>query len=246
MIKSLKINDAKNCPLPWISKVFSNDMKFEFKKGLNILFGPSGSGKSALLSLIATYFHCKQGGIQKLTIKSLNEFKNVDIALSAVTIEHNSNPVLYFASHETPGLNYGTFDHDFFTAGVRNTLVKCSSGQKTLNKFVHLFDSKSNENNNFDIKHKNADKVKHFLFNSTLEDDVEHVPTILFDEPELSLDPLLQKSMWDNQILNQKFQIIVASHSYFAVKAFMKDDVNVIHMGNDDTYLQRVKNCYNL
>jgi hypothetical protein len=250
MIKSITFNNIEKCPLPWVSKAFKNGTKIEFEPGINLLLGPIGTGKSALLSLIATYFHCKQGGFQCLTDQSMQDLKNIEDSLNAVSFEHDGYMIKYFAPFETHGLIGGgaAFDFDFFDAGVRNCMMKCSNGQKSLDRFVQTFKSVTPFDKLKNFRHKNIDIIKEFLFKSTLSNlDFNPIPTALFDEPELSLDPLLQEIFWKKQVLNQKnIQFVIASHSYFAIKTSLRKDVNVINFGDDKEYLQKVKKSYQL
>lgn len=51
MIQSIEIKNNENLPINYVSDLdsFRNGIKYEFKKGINIIVGKNGSGKSTLL-----------------------------------------------------------------------------------------------------------------------------------------------------------------------------------------------------
>lgn len=54
MIRSLEILDSKNTFLKWLGNVeaLSTPRKFEFKPGLNVIWGRNGAGKSTIIRRI--------------------------------------------------------------------------------------------------------------------------------------------------------------------------------------------------
>lgn len=63
MIYKLSIKDPAKTPVRWLAKVdaIQQQRVFEFKPGLNILWGRNGSGKTSLIKVLARLFHCEQG-----------------------------------------------------------------------------------------------------------------------------------------------------------------------------------------
>lgn len=58
MIEKVIINDNTLTPYNYISKVFNNGDEFTFEKGINVIIGPNGTGKTTLLNLIKHYTFC--------------------------------------------------------------------------------------------------------------------------------------------------------------------------------------------
>lgn len=57
MVTKVVINDNKNTPIEYLSdlRTFKNGKTFEFKRGVNIIVGKNGCGKTTLLNLIRKY-----------------------------------------------------------------------------------------------------------------------------------------------------------------------------------------------
>ena len=75
MIYKLDILDAAKTPVPWLLSVeaFKKPCTFEFKPGLNVLWGRNGSGKTSLTKVLARLFHCEQGNQPIVTQESLSD-----------------------------------------------------------------------------------------------------------------------------------------------------------------------------
>jgi predicted ATPase len=75
MIYKLNIKDSAKTPVQWLAKVDALKQRsvFEFKPGLNILWGCNGSGKTSLTKVLARLFHCEQGNHPLVTHESLQQ-----------------------------------------------------------------------------------------------------------------------------------------------------------------------------
>lgn len=261
MIRSIKIVNPAKAPLKWVAEVpaLAKSQKFEFKPGLNILWGKNGSGKSTLIKLLARLTHCEQGGSTQITFDSLRElfatrFDNIDEDLQAILasleFDHDGQCVRYFDPSAAVGLKHGAFDDDFFTMGVMNTMFKGSSGQTTMFRFdkilKELIEGKVPE-----IKHKiqrvdyETSRNKELAAaEAFLKGAGECGPvTVLLDEPERSYDLTHQVAIW--RFLRgaaKKVQIIAASHSFFALQL---PEANYITM-DDPKYLEDSSGCLKL
>lgn len=233
MISKITINDYKNVPIKWWSKIesLSTIKELTFTRGLNIFWGKNGSGKSSILRLIAKMFHAEQGRYSFVSSESMSELfgfssakkDTTNTVLNSVSIEHDNQGLMYFDPDHRPGLIGGMagFDYDFMDAGMSSIFSKGSSGQLNVHNVSSLLtnikEAKPTQpvykvSSKYD---KRVDKVKEF-FKGSLPDGP---PTFLLDEMDRSVDMPYQLGLW--RFLQEKSktcQIIVASHSPFAVE----------------------------
>lgn len=234
MIYQLDILDPSKTPVKWLSSVeaLKAPRTFEFKPGLNVLWGRNGAGKTTLTKVLARLFHCEQGNQPYVTQESLSElvgggFDDVDVE-RGVKVTHDGQGVRHFDPGHAVGLTGGgaAFDWDFGTDGLANAMFKGSAGQTTMFRFDRLVNeiiagevpevewklSRGRLNSTWDKRAKVAA--------SFLEANAERgQPTILLDEPERSYDLNAQVGVW--RLLRayaDEVQFIVASHSLFALK----------------------------
>lgn len=240
MIHSLQITDPKATPITWWGKVeaLAHPRTFEFKPGLNILWGRNGSGKSTLIKLFAMLFHCEQSGSPVLTETSIsNLFSSLSISqqrkpesvLAGIKVDHDGQGVQFFDPSKAAGLSHGgaAFDWDFGMEGVLNATYKGSAGQTTMYRFDRLLNSLVHREpappleRRLDMDRVNALwKERILAANLILEGKGEKgPPTILLDEPERSYDLPTQVSLWRFlRAAAGTHQIIVASHSLWALR----------------------------
>lgn len=239
MIRSFEIHDPTNTSVDWMAKVpaLSKPRKFEFKPGLNILWGKNGSGKSTLIKALARLLHCEQGSVPTLSQNSIREMfdrrrslTDPDMAAftKAMTLDHDGQGVRYFDPSVAVGLIGGGagFDDDFFGMGVANVMFKGSAGETTMFRFDKLVaeiikgdvpdvDRKISASRVNDLWAARVNTAESFLKGSG---DLGP-PTVLLDEPERSYDIPHQYGIWRFiRALSSKIQFIVASHSFFALR----------------------------
>ena len=233
MIYKLTIKDPNQTPVPWFGKVeaFAKPRSFEFKPGLNILWGRNGTGKTTLTKLLARFFHCEQGNRSVVTQDSLNTLvggglNDFDIA-KAVQVEHDGQNVRHFDPGHAVGLMGGmaAFDWDFGHEGMMNATFKGSAGQTTMYRFDNLLTEiiagivpkiewmmKRSEVNS--LWEKRIDRAAALLKANAKKGP----PTFLLDEPERSYDLNAQAGLWRMlRAYSDEVQLIVASHSLFAL-----------------------------
>lgn len=236
MIYKLHIKDPSKTPVPWLAKVVALKQQrvFEFKPGLNILWGRNGSGKTSLTRVLARLFHCEQGNHPLVTEESLRRLVG-DSTLEAADIQkglqvvHDGQGVRHFDPGSAVGLMGGlaAFDWDFGSEGLSNAMFKGSAGQTTLFRFNRLAEEIvasevpkvawkfPRERTGKDTWGQRVRLAARLLEGSATRGQ----PTILLDEPERSYDLNTQISIWRFlRSYSDQIQFIVASHSLFALK----------------------------
>lgn len=235
MIYALRIKDPAKTPVKWLPQVpaLQQPRTFEFKPGLNILWGRNGSGKTSLTKILARLFHCEQGNQPLVTQESLSTLVGGDLRedvniKAGVEIDHDGQGVRHFDPGHAVGLMGGgaAFDWDFGKEGIINTLFKGSAGQTTMFRFDRLIneivEGKIPEVEWKFPRARNsplwADRVKLAAF--FLKGRRERgQPTITLDEPERSYDLSAQVGVWRFlRAYADQVQFIVAPHSLCALK----------------------------
>jgi len=74
-LDSRKKHTRKNSVIPWWSDVpkLKNRVSIKFKPGLNILWGPNGTGKTTVIEALSRTLCCSQGGRQLLSVNALSD-----------------------------------------------------------------------------------------------------------------------------------------------------------------------------
>jgi len=227
MIHKLLISDPERTPIEWWPKVdaFRGKSSFAFGPGLNVLWGPNGSGKSTLLRLLARLTHCEQGGVPKVTKTSLSEFRGRrssdghDLLLDGVALEADGQPVHFFDPTRAVGLLGGGFDDDFFAEGMQYSLHgrKTSSGQQVTQAFARILHSATTLSSVPWQAHKPATADRDFATKWIVPEGSPGLRTVLLDEPDRSLSMTDQLELWKTLAQQNRFQLIVATHSVFAL-----------------------------
>ncbi len=238
MIHSLDIKSPKETPVKWLGDVSSlkEPRKFEFKPGLNILWGRNASGKTTVLKLLARLFHCEQSGSPVVTQESISEIfdigsaldKNPGKLLESVIVLHDGQGVRHFDPSHAVGLMGGgaAFDWAFGMEGISNAMFKGSAGQTTMFRFEQLMGSSLKEGKVPEVQYRMKKSHVNSLWGDRIEliekflaSNAEKGPaTIMLDEPERSFDIPLQALCWRFIRANaHRTQFLVASHSVFAL-----------------------------
>lgn len=204
---------------------FKKNKSIEFKKGLNIIFSPNGTGKSSLLRMCAISLAAEQGGVSaptnswRMQLHSFNK-KDTGTKMDGINVVHDGQPILYGNPRNAVGLIGGQFDDDFMMQGVQNSLSKYSTGYATmnrLNEIIHILSGEGKMPEKFDFKLPKTHLAPGML--KLLEPQIEKGQrTILLDEPESGLAMHVQANlfgMMHNAAKEKDLQIIVATHSPF-------------------------------
>lgn len=243
MIRTFSVNDPAMAPVSWWHTVFKDARSFDFGPGINVLWGPNGSGKTTVIRALARLFHCEQSGFPVVTSASLNSLLDRRGSLfrtdkeqlhyhetlrASVTVQHDGQGVCSFDPSVAPGLLGGgaAFDDDFFSEGVVNTMFKGSSGQTTefrLQKVLATIVNKQTPNVERRMRQEEANGYhgqRIQVADAWLKPSIEQgPPTILFDEPERSFDLQHQIAIWRvMRAYADEVQFIVASHNFFALQ----------------------------
>lgn len=240
MIYKLDIKDPAKTPIKWLPKVtaLAQPRTFEFKPGLNILWGANGVGKSTVITLLARMFHCEQSGQPVMTRTStaaLTDYDAVAAATAGVETVHDGQGVRYFNPEKQVGVDGGAFDDDFTAEGIINTMFRGSAGQTTMFRFDALLNEIVAGVVPTLERRVNAGRVNNLWQTRVAAVDRALVgtapagpPTVLLDEPDRSCD--LQTQRWIWQFLRAyaaDVQFIVASHTVFALRI---PDANYIEL----------------
>lgn len=236
MITELHIDDPEKTPVEWWPKIelFKGKTKFEFQKtGLTVLWGPNGSGKSSLLKVLARLTHCEQGGTPLITAESVGCLRGRygKKPNTGARIMTDGKPVHFCDPSATPGLVGGMagFDYDFGTDGIQSVFAqRSSSGQQTTYKFNRILESAAKVTATSKVEWKTthpddyrdqerAQPIRELVGALEANIDDDGPPTILLDEPGRSLSIPRQAELWHILSRQQRFQIIVATHSVFAL-----------------------------
>jgi len=230
MITKLQVTGPKHTPVEWWDKVFPKKKTWTFKEGVNILWGPNGSGKTTILKLLARMMHCDQGGISTVTHTSVgvlagkHKWSDAKPKLG-VKVEHDGKPVVFYDPHAQVGLDCGgsAFDWDFGMEGIQNAMMKGSSGELAMARFNSVM-QRIGEEIEVKVPTKNPDDWTKLALGALQPAIEEGQRTILMDEPDANLDWRIKLMMWDwISGLRRKegaapVQFIIATHSPMALR----------------------------
>lgn len=238
-IYSLHTPDQAVTLLPYWNRVpfVAEKEHIEFSDGLNIVFGPNGSGKTTLIKTLALALHAFQGGFQKVTEDSLRSVFQIERLTAGEKAETeygkkmqrgltDGEEVRYVSADQDVGFYTSQFDNDFFRDGVAMRMMEASSGQKSLAKVNRILKAKPRplDKNIFSIEKErvnslwqNRISIVEQILKGKRKQRKASLPAILLDEPDRSMDFKIQVELWDLLKQTTKCQIIVSTHSIFAL-----------------------------
>jgi len=240
MFQSIKFFEAKDerDTFAHVTEIPALKRSIHFKPGLNIIVGPNGSGKSTILDALALTMAAKQSGQSEITQTWLDEVKSKNFGekrLSTnVSVLHDGQPILYFNPGDTPGMDGGHFDDDFFSLGIKRLTTEpvLSSGQLTMVRIDDLlatmtgalpFPDSVRVHSSVEHLNNHWQQIRDMTQEELLKPNCDPgQPTIVMDEPDRDLDARLQFTFWSiitDPEVTSKFQIIVSSHSHHSLLA---------------------------
>ena len=232
MINYIQFKSGFPVDLPWIQ-----NRRFDFKPGINVLFGPNGCGKSTILKTLKAYCGIAGGWTffnDPMQLAS-NTFPFAYLGLTPsrcmADVGWDGTPSFFndgdIKVNETFFyMNSKSSDDGITSEAEQMDLLaeKPSSGQYRIKKVNRVFNLIRNvpslSENDIPSGYKYEDCRRELAYWNSLSKMGPQ--TILLDEPERALSVVLQKRLF-NEILPEfkDIQVILATHSLFCLK--MKD-----------------------
>ena len=254
MINHIQFTGGYPLEIPWVG-----DKKFTFNKGINILFGPNGCGKSTILKTLKAYCGIAGGGWtffnDPMQLASNNfPFAYLGLTPSRCTadVSWDGTPSFFNdgdikVSDTFFYMNEKSSDDGITSEAEQLDLLaeKPSSGQYRIKKVNRVFNlirnvptyDKNSMPNGYGFTQGCINELNYW-------NSLPHVgpQTILLDEPERALSIALQKTLF-NEILPQfeDLQIILATHSIFCLN--MKN-INLVEFEPD--YIQQCRDAFKI
>jgi len=219
--------------------------RFEFTKGVNVLYGPSGCGKTTLLRILGAYsccWHRDYGGWSRRPQASWRNEKDrrfpaalrkLCVGECSADVGWDGTPVLYHEAGKSD--DYSAFFYgqdledspDGLNTGLEQLQIKhanISAGQLRLYKLKKLKDRWDQPPDLTVLGPRPTAYDK--AFNEYITTLPRHGrTTLLLDEPDRSLSAKHQFDFWVGLMPQwaKEAQVIVASHSFFPA---LLDDLN--------------------
>lgn len=267
MIQSVKIKDNKNIPLEYASELdsFSNGTEYKFKKGINIIIGKNGCGKSTLIKLISMFTLCEKSMCSKLPYNILQLRNLFPIAIQdnghikdGIEIKSDYLGVVYnyFIAKELDNDSILSSSHNLYSY---MDSMSSSTGEGMTSMLYRLFDySFKNKNIHFPINEikENVEKVNEYWANNLKQlldyyeqnrikiDKKDFAYTFLLDEPDRNLDISRIGELYNILSYQKEYtQLICVIHNPILIYKLSKlDYINFIEMSPD--YLNEVKKVF--
>ena len=263
MITSVEIIDNTYTPLIYLKelKSFRTGAKYEFKKGINIIVGPNGCGKSTLIKLISSFTFCENTMVTELP-KEVIEYSKIfkddtENILDGVKIHHDYLGVV-FRYKPSIEMKEADINNCFENFSLYLNSNSASVGEKTLEGIYALFKlmfsdqknysfpidklKKLSENANSYWKHRFENLLEYYKENRCKVTKEDYEYTVLLDEPDRNLDIENIQSIYN--ILSYRkpqTQLICVIHNPILIYKLSKlDYINWIEMENG--YIDKIKN----
>lgn len=245
MIKKVEIVDNERTPIPYLSELeaFRNGRVFEFTKGVNIIIGENGSGKSSLMNLIESYLlvgsrECSIGRFNKNINKLYKNFLKKDDLLDGANVfaDYQLNTFRLLHKDEKDE------DDIYADMGTHLDQLKSSTGEGVSIALASMFNYVFNKKPNLTFNYLQL-KDSHPLYVRYISDHIVEPSewTFLMDEPDrnLSIDKIMElKKIFGFH--KEKTQIIAVIHNPLLIYALSKKkSVHFIEL--TDGYLDKVK-----
>lgn len=267
MIQSVKITDNKNLPVSYAYKLdsFANGTEYKFKKGINIVIGKNGCGKSTLIRMIADFMLCKKSICSKMPYDVLqlmdlfyDSFDNKKGLKDGIEIKADYLSVVYnyFVAKEMDNDDILSSAH---TVSAFMDSISSSTGEGMVSMLCHLFDfAFKNKDVEFPIKQiesmMNVSNeywagnfrllLEYYQKNRIQITKRDFAYTFLLDEPDRNLDVARIEEFYNVLSYEKEYtQLICVIHNPILIYKLSKlDYINFIEMSPD--YLSEVKRVF--
>lgn len=269
MIESVKITDRNNVPLQYAAELesFANGTEYKFKKGINIIIGRNGCGKSTLIKTIAMFMLCEQTMCSEypkyntlLLAKLFNDGfdKEEESIKDGIEIKADYLSVVYnyFAPKE---MNNDNILSSIHSISAYMDSVSSSTGEGMTSMLYRLFDySFKNKNIEFPIEQIREElNSVNSLWRSRLEMLLDYYNknkinitredfayTFLLDEPDRNLDITRIDELYRVLSYEKEYtQLICVIHNPILIYKLSKlDYINFVEMSPN--YLDEVKKVF--
>jgi len=205
----LKLN---NIYLKFNNNVLFNNLNIEFKKGINLIKGPIGSGKSCILKMIFGILNYQKGNIY---YKNKNK-NNIDIKKWRENIVYINQFPSFF---ETKNINQNIYYNYQDKLKINDLLIELDIKKK----FNYLL------KNNIESHQLSGGEKQIICFIRSIINNKKEI--YLIDEPTASLDENMKKTIYNiiNKLKKNNKIIIVVSHdNYFKNMADNIIDINAL------------------
>jgi subfamily B ATP-binding cassette protein MsbA len=225
-----------NFKYPNSQKKVLSDISLSFKKNKNIaLVGPSGSGKSSLLSLMIRLFDNQDGDIfiNDQNIKNL-QLKNLRDKFSLVS----QDTVLFDGSiYENIKYNSRTSNRDIINA------VKLACVDEFTENLPKKLDTNIGENG---VKLSGGQRQRIAIARAI----AQKKEIILLDEPTSNLDLKTESEIFKNISRTQNITLIVVAHRLSTIKDFNEiyfiENGKILEKGSHKSLISKKKNYFHL
>lgn len=247
MIHSVTVKEGFPLELPAIGK-----KTFKFQKGLNVLFGPNGCGKTTLLNIAGAYSgteagwsrFCEPSFSKKAPYPEAFGEKGPGKVKAKVDWDGTASFLMSPKTGNPLGASIDDSQDGLMDFGmiVGEIAAKISSGQSRIVR-INKLEQVLKQVPDLTKKPSNYEHVN-ITWQEAMDAFVKYVktlpregpPTVLLDEVDISLSIPLQKMFWLNVMPNvsKKFQVIVATHCPFALAhrntpAFIEMEPGYVH-----------------
>lgn len=230
MIHSVTVKDGFPLKLPAIGK-----KTFKFTKGVNILFGPNGCGKTTLINIAGAYSGTRAGWssfsepFDSMEKDYPKPFKRNAPGGVIAEVDWDGSPSFLMSPKTGESLGSSIDDSQDglmdFQMMVGEMATKVSSGQSRIIRLNRLADILKSipDLTKLPQKYESVNS----LWQEAMDKFVKYVKTLsregpttlLLDEVDVSVSIPIQKDFWTIGIPNisKRFQVIAATHCPFAL-----------------------------